>query len=393
MNVNIFAQQMHVMQKRLHELYRGAHASVKLDSELLPVAFKELGVVSEELQVAVEELQQQNQQLAGVQATLEIERQRYQELFEFAPDGYILTDAAGTIQEANCAAADLLKVSQRFLVGKPLVLFVDENERQNFHSQLAYLQQENQVQELTVSLTPRRGETFNASLKIANVGDGKGNVVGMRICIREMASDGKEKAGLETHECDLSQPQANYLGLPKHIYLKGEIIPLKPQCIWQVCQGVVKLSTVRENGEEVLVGLAGPAMPFGSDLTSLQTYQATALSTVELVSFSLTDLLASPTLTQKVFTQVNQRLRQTEALLAISGQRHVKDRLHHLLLLLKQEIGASVAEGTRLSIRFTHQELADACSTTRVTITRLLGKLQEEEKITLDSKSHIILKE
>ena len=134
-------------------------------------------------------------------------------------------------------------------------------------------------------------------------------------------------------------------------------------------------------------------MPFGSDLTILPTYQAIALSKVELVCFSLEDILTSPTLTQSIFTRVNKRLHQTEALLAISGQRHVKDRLHHLLLLLKQEIGQPVAAGTRLNVRFTHQDIADACSTTRVTITRLLGKLQEEEKIILDSKNHIILKE
>ncbi|CAA9401470.1 hypothetical protein AVDCRST_MAG94-5938, partial [uncultured Leptolyngbya sp.] len=52
---------------------------------------------------------------------MEAERQRYQELFEFAPDGYLVTDAQGKIQEANLAAARLLNIEQRFLVGKPLL--------------------------------------------------------------------------------------------------------------------------------------------------------------------------------------------------------------------------------------------------------------------------------
>jgi len=55
---------------------------------------------------------------------LETERQRYRDLFEFAPDGYLVTDADGTIQEANQAAALLLGVRQDFLGGKPLVVFV-----------------------------------------------------------------------------------------------------------------------------------------------------------------------------------------------------------------------------------------------------------------------------
>lgn len=390
MDVDIFTKQMHFMHRRLDELYRDASTPLGLD--LLSVAFKELGVASEELQVVLEELKQQNQELTDRQIMLEIERQRYQELFEFVPDGYIVTDAAGVIQEANCAAAKMLKVSQHFLVGKPLMVFVDEDERQSFHCQLLCPQQSEHLQEWIVNISPRKGETFNASLKVSKVSDKKGNIIGMRVYIRADA-DGKEVQALKVEDHDLSQQEEKHVDLPKHIYLKGESIPIKPQCIWQVCQGVVKLSTVRENGEEVLVGLAGPSMPFGSDLTVLQTYQAVALSTVELVCFSLDDVLASPALIQSVFTQINQRLHQTEALLAISGQRHVKDRLHHLLLLLKQEIGQPVPEGTRLSVRFTHQEIADACSTTRVTITRLLGKLQQEGKIILDSKNHIILKQ
>ncbi len=94
---------------------------------------------------------------------------------------------------------------------------------------------------------------------------------------------------------------------------------------------------------------------------------------------------------QGVLEQVSQRLRQTESLLAISGQRRVKDRFYQLLQLLKQEIGQSTELGTRLNIRFTHQDFADACSTTRVTITRLIGKLQEKGEIKVDSKSHIII--
>jgi CRP-like cAMP-binding protein len=133
-------------------------------------------------------------------------------------------------------------------------------------------------------------------------------------------------------------------------------------------------------------------MPFGSSLTSLTTYQAIALSpNVELVCISLAEIGTSPGLSQALLPQISDRLRQTETLLAISGKRHVKDRLDYFLLFLKKEFGQKVAEGTRLSIRLTHQELADACCTTRVTITRLLSKLQQQGKITFDSKHHIHL--
>jgi CRP-like cAMP-binding protein len=71
----------------------------------------------------------------------------------------------------------------------------------------------------------------------------------------------------------------------------------------------------------------------------------------------------------------------------------VKDRLSHLLLFLKQEFGQKIPRGTRLSVRLTHQDMADACCTTRVTITRLLGKLQQQGMISFDSKQHIVFNE
>jgi CRP-like cAMP-binding protein len=79
-------------------------------------------------------------------------------------------------------------------------------------------------------------------------------------------------------------------------------------------------------------------------------------------------------------------------LLAIAGKRQVKDRLYYLLLWLEQQFGHQSPQGTRLSIRLTHQDLASACCTTRVTVTRLLSKLQQQGKITFDSKHHMIFK-
>jgi PAS domain S-box-containing protein len=394
MNVDGFAQQLKTMQWRLDELYQNAEATVQVKPDLLPLAFKELGIVSEELQVAVEELQQQNAALADARQVIETERQRYQELFQFAPNGYLVTDEAGTIQEANHAAAKLLNVSQQFLVGKPLLVFVAEAERQSFHTQLLQLQTLEEVKEWGISLCPRDGKPFKASLMGKIMRGWTGKAVGLRLCICDISSAGRDLCLYNPADLKLERNDSDpYEGCPKHVYLKGEMISLKPQTIWVVSRGIVKLSTISETGEEVLVGLAGPSMPFGSNLTTLETYQATALSEVELASFSLTDIATYPNLAQKVLPQINQRLRQTEALLAISGQRHVKDRLHNLLLLLKKEIGQPVEQGTRLSVRFTHQDLASACSTTRVTITRMLGKLQAQGKIILDSQNHIILKE
>jgi CRP-like cAMP-binding protein len=108
------------------------------------------------------------------------------------------------------------------------------------------------------------------------------------------------------------------------------MIPLEPEVLWQVTQGLVKLSTLSESNAEVLLGLSGPGMLFGSPLTGLPLYQAIALSDVQLISIPLTEINNSPDLAQTLFAQMSQRLRQTEALLALSGERLVKNRLYRL---------------------------------------------------------------
>jgi PAS domain S-box-containing protein len=302
------------------------------------------------------------------------------------PNAYLVTDANGKIQEANHAAATLLKLEQSLLVGKLLVSFIPLQERSAFRSQLNELHQRDWVQEWTGSLQPYKNKPFDAALTVAAVRDSQGKPVTLRWIVRDITITKRAQKALLINDYDPCQDR------PRHFYSKGEIIPLKPSDLWLVCQGLVKLSTMNETAEEVLVGLAGPSMPFGSSLTSLPTYQATALSQdVELVCISLSEIATSPALSQPLLPQISKRLRQAETLLAISGKRQVKDRLHYLLLWLEQEIGQTVAQGTCLSVRLTHQELADACCTTRVTMTRLLGKLQQQGKITFDSQHRMIL--
>ncbi|WP_009634101.1 PAS domain-containing protein [Synechocystis sp. PCC 7509] len=389
MNLDNFTKQVESINIRLEDLYEGVKTNLEIPLEIMPTAFKELGVISEELQVSLEELQQQNEELRLAQIALEVQKQRYQELFEFAPNAYLVTDEQGIIQEVNCVAANLFNVQQRFLIGKPLIVFIAEENRQLFHVQLTQLQQGKNTDKWNLCLLPRNLQPFKAELLVSKISDWEGNLIGLRICVSD--TEAKLKAQLEK-SIPAQDNSKSIFNSQKHTYLRGELIPIKHQTIWQVCQGVVKLSTVCENGEEILVGLVGFNMLFGAELTCLQTYQATALSKeVQLINVPWAEIANSPHLAQNVITQVSLRLRQTEALLAISGQRRVKDRFYQLLQLLKQEIGESVELGTRLNIRFTHQDFADACSTTRVTITRLIGKLQAQGKIKVDSKNHLIL--
>lgn len=187
--------------------------------------------------------------------------------------------------------------------------------------------------------------------------------------------------------------QANTHPIPPklHNFAAGDSIWLHPERIWVVSQGIVQLNLLHPSGDEVILGLAGPGMPFGSALTTLAAYQARALINAELMSFTLAEVESSPNLNQSLFRGLSRRLRQVEAILAISSHRRIEDRLRHLLFLLRQEVGHPHPQGHRLAVRLTHQQLASAIGTSRVTITRLLGKLREENWLKFDRDRHLIL--
>jgi PAS domain S-box-containing protein len=386
-NIEKFIQRTETLHKRLTDLYETASVLPWISSDLLPQAFKELYNTSKVVQLAAEELYEENEELIQTRNWLETERQHYQELFEFAPDAYLVTNTEGIIQEANFTAAKLLNVSKQFLVGKPMINFVPLEERQHLRSEIIQLSQSDRVKELLIRLQQRQGELFDAALTVAVARNSQGQATSLRWVVRNIAERKRVELAVVKNDSDF------FYDRPLHKYSKGETISLNPLVIFYVCQGLVKLSTYCETGEEIFIGLATAGMVFGSSLTSLNIYQAIAFSDVDLVPIYAAEIAASPNLSHILLPKINQRLRQTESFLAICGRRRVQERLHHLLQLLKEEVGEAVPEGTRLSVRFTHEDIASACCTTRVTITRLIGKLQEQGIISFDLKKHMILRD
>ncbi len=179
---------------------------------------------------------------------------------------------------------------------------------------------------------------------------------------------------------------------PVHGFRRGQVIPLQEHQVWIVKSGVVLLNTLYPTGDEALLGLAGPSMPFGSPLSMVDPYQAVAFSDVEATKFSMVEVEQSPVLLQEVSRSLCRRLQQAETMVALLGQRRVEERLKQFLQLLALEVGQPVEAGTRLELRLTHQHLANALGTTRVTVTRILNQLRDTGWLSLDHGRHIVIK-
>jgi PAS domain S-box-containing protein len=115
---------------------------------------------------------------------------RYRELFEFAPDCYLVTDLAGNILEANHAASVLFGRPREFLAGKPLPFLFTREARQDFYTRIVRLRQEpDSVAAWEAPLPPLRDSPRYAALTVTVVGDTAGGPAGLRWLIRDVTED------------------------------------------------------------------------------------------------------------------------------------------------------------------------------------------------------------
>ena len=180
MDVDDFSQQLETLRSRVTRLLQSTENEPHTQQELTAEAFEELQITLEELKIASEELQ-------ATRIVVEKERQRYQELFDFAPDGYLVTDTFGTILEANRAATIYLNILQRFLIGKPLLTFIAQSAHQAFFNYLTQLQQLDRGGEWEVCLQPREKTCFDVAFTVVTVRNEKGQPVALRWLMRDIS--------------------------------------------------------------------------------------------------------------------------------------------------------------------------------------------------------------
>lgn len=122
------------------------------------------------LQRVEEQLRQQNERLIAAHHAVEKERSRYQALFDFAPDGYLVTGLEGAIREANTAAAAILNTPKTLLPGQSLSEFVVRADRELFRERLhqLHLGSLERLEDWEVSLQPRNRPPIPAALTVVS---------------------------------------------------------------------------------------------------------------------------------------------------------------------------------------------------------------------------------
>lgn len=200
--------------KNLEEQYLAAqqhleqlqHRSQNIETpnlELQSETITALSIALEELSVTLEELQLQNEELLATRTELEEEYQRYQDLFELAPGGYLVTDGNGTIQEANDTAASMLGiVSNKYLVGKPIDIFIYPTDKATFYRRWRDVKLtvtppgEKHFECWEMNLQSRSGKTFPVSLSVSSTWDNEEILVSQRWLIQDLSEQKQLQAQL-----------------------------------------------------------------------------------------------------------------------------------------------------------------------------------------------------
>jgi PAS domain S-box-containing protein len=258
----IFEQQIEATLQRRKELERRTEEFPTQDKQLLVESLQEHDQTLEELQVALEELRSQNEELIASRQTVEAQRQHYQDLFELAPDGYLVTNSDGVIVEANQAAAHLLKISPEHLLGKPLVVFVGGKDLQNFHTNLSQLLASDQVSRWEVEIQTRQGTRFPATFKVKAARDSSGQVVELLWLLQDITERKRYEAAFESdrHLLETQVEQRTAELLETNERLKQEIAKRQraEKALWQRAEGEWAMRVITEhirqslNLEEIL---------------------------------------------------------------------------------------------------------------------------------------------
>jgi PAS domain S-box-containing protein len=136
-----------------------------------------------ELQVHQIELEMQNEALRRVQYELEESRQKYSDLYDFAPIGYFTFDTHGHVTEANLTGCQMLGVEKKNLIKKPFYLFVDKDSQNAFYLHRRAALNPGLGQTCEITLVSRDGHRFEARLDtIPVINDGE-NVIGSRVAV------------------------------------------------------------------------------------------------------------------------------------------------------------------------------------------------------------------
>lgn len=149
----------------------------------IDAALEDLQVTYEAMQTNLDSLEITNQELLQLNQQITIAYSHYRDLFQASPIACLVTDPSGVILDANQESTRLLNVPQPYMIGKPLAVFVVENDLRPFYIQLNQLFPTSEIQYWQMRLRPWKGKPFAAKLHVVMALHDDGSIKALQIAV------------------------------------------------------------------------------------------------------------------------------------------------------------------------------------------------------------------
>ena len=177
-----------------------------------------------------------------------------------------------------------------------------------------------------------------------------------------------------------------YAELILSTFARRSLLPLRHDSLWKIETGVVRTSTLLEDGTSVTLGLWGPGDVVGRVLSKADPYQIECLTPVEVTLLPRSNW-------HKATEAMILHIQRSGELIEILHCRQSEFALLQILSWLAKRFGQEVEQGQMIDLRLTHEDIATIIGSTRVTVTRLLNSFEKQGIIQRMQRRFIVLQD
>jgi len=185
------------------------------------------------------------------------------------------------------------------------------------------------------------------------------------------------------------------------VYPKGSLLFVEgeqPRGVFILCSGRAKLTTSSTEGRTLIVKIAGPGEILGASATILgrpyevsgETLEPSQVTFVRREDF-LRLLSSYPEVCMHTAHQLSEKYEAAQKEIRSLGLAQTTSEKLAKLILGWSDTGEKTAQGTRLQVLLTHEEIAQMIGTTRETVTRLLSDFKRKKLITVKGSSLFVV--
>ncbi len=207
-----------------------AEARLDPSEEIDELSAEEARALVHDLGVHQAELEIQNEELRSLTFELEAARDRFRDLFDFAPAGFLSLARDGTVLEANLKASELLGCERSRLLGRRMQEFIDPGSQDRFHLHQQAVADSGGALSSELQVGAVGGKPRDVRVESIPTGDADG---GTRVSLVDISERVAAESALQDVNRDLELAVARRTReLDESLHLNAKIADAAPLLLW-----------------------------------------------------------------------------------------------------------------------------------------------------------------